>query len=349
MATTILDHSSFNYSKSGVNRETADLLVGKIALLAKSTLNRNVKASIGGYASLYAIDSKRWLAASTDGVGTKLKLAFRLSEHRTIGIDLVAMSVNDLLCVGALPLFFLDYFATGRLDNLVAAQVLEGIVKGCKLSQCALVGGETAEMPGIYHEGEYDLAGFAVGMVDAKQVLPKKEIKPGDALIGIASSGFHSNGFSLLRKLLPEGPEGDAKARELLTPTRIYVSALKPLILKNQVNGLAHITGSGFLNVPRMNDKVSYDIHLPPSHERPSLFEWVREQSGLSLLELAQTFNMGIGMVMVVSQNKASDILRALKKRGEKAWLIGEVVKKKPKKKSWVQVQDGSQSVTLEY
>src|SRR3954470_19336416 len=205
--------ATLNYAQSGVDREAADRLVERIAVMAKTTSNRKVKASVGGYASLFELDKKRWLAASTDGVGTKLKLAFRLKEHRTVGIDLVAMSVNDLLCVGAEPLFFLDYFATGRLELGVAEQVLEGITEGCRQAGCALVGGETAEMPDFYSAGEYDLGGFAVGIVDPKKALPSKKIKPGDALIGIASSGVHSNGFSLLRKLIPSDGEGDPIAR----------------------------------------------------------------------------------------------------------------------------------------
>ena len=230
--------SPLNYETAGVNREAADRFVERIATLSRGTLNARVKASIGGYASLYEMDKSRWLAASTDGVGTKLKLAFRLKEHRTVGIDLVAMSVNDLLCVGAEPQFFLDYFATGKLDEGVGEQVLEGIVAGC-----ALVGGETAEMPDFYTAGEYDLAGFAVGMVRRTRVLPRGDVKAGDTLIGIRSSGVHSNGFSLLRKILPAGPDGDKIARELLTPTRIYVQSLGPLLARKAFKGLAHITG----------------------------------------------------------------------------------------------------------
>src|SRR5579885_481825 len=201
--------ATLSYAQSGVDRAAADQLVDKIAVLAKGTLNKKVKASVGGYASLYELDKRRWLAASTDGVGTKLKLAFRLKEHRTVGIDLVAMSVNDLLCVGAEPLFFLDYFATGKLEPGIAEQVLQGIVEGCRQARCALVGGETAEMPEFYQAGEYDLGGFAVGIVSPRDVLPRKDIKAGDAILGIASSGAHSNGFSLLRRLLarPKDPE----------------------------------------------------------------------------------------------------------------------------------------------
>jgi phosphoribosylformylglycinamidine cyclo-ligase len=341
--------SALNYAASGVNRELADKLVEKIGIIAQSTYNKNVKASIGGYASLYELDKKRWLAASTDGVGTKLKLAFRLKEHRTIGIDLVAMSVNDILCVGAEPLFFLDYFATGKLENGVAEQVLQGIVEGCRLAGCALVGGETAEMPDMYQRGEYDLGGFAVGLVDPKRVLPKKDIKVGDALIGVSSSGVHSNGFSLLRRLLEEVEDSSEIARELLTPTRIYVKSLLPLIRSGSIKGAAHITGSGFLNVPRMSEKMSYEIEMPSQEKLPGIFEWVRLRSRLPMEELAQTFNMGIGMVLVVSPKKKASVLKQLKAKGEKAWEIGEVVRRRAVKGSEVFLRDGGTSITLTY
>ncbi len=341
--------ASLSYVESGVDRQRADRFVEKIAILSKSTLNPRVKAAVGGYASLFELDKKRWLAASTDGVGTKLKLAFSLNEHRTVGIDLVAMSVNDLLCVGAEPLFFLDYFATGQLEIGVAEQVLEGIVNGCRQAGCALVGGETAEMPDFYGAGEYDLAGFAVGLVNPKNVLPKKNIRPGDQIIGIGSSGCHSNGFSLLRKLLPQGTEGKQIAKELLTPTRIYVSAIQPLLEKKWVKGLAHITGSGFLNVPRMSDQVSYEIHLPTLSERPSIFKWIKNLSHLPLEELAQTFNLGIGMVVVVSSKNSSRVLKKLKRAGEKAWILGEVVKSRSKKGSEVILYDDKEKVVLKY
>ncbi len=344
--------AALNYAQSGVDREAADRLVERIAVLAKKTLNKKVKASIGGYASLFELDRSRWLAASTDGVGTKLKLAFRLKEHRTIGIDLVAMSVNDLLCVGAEPLFFLDYFATGKLDSGVAEQVLEGIVAGCEQAGCALVGGETAEMPDFYQAGEYDLGGFAVGIVSPKEVLPRKEIKKGDVLIGMASSGCHSNGYSLLRKLLAEHEEEDenqSRAYELLTPTKIYARSLMPLIRSRSVKGLAHITGSGFLNVPRMSEKVSYEIHLPPHRELPAVFQWVRQRSGLSLSELAQTFNLGVGMVVVVDRSKSGGVLKKLHRAGEKAWEIGQVIARRSKAPSEVHLHDQGNSVTLTY
>lgn len=342
--------ATLNYAQAGVDRAAADRLVDRITTLSRATLNKRVKSTIGGYASLYELDKSKWLAASTDGVGTKLKLAFHLREHRTVGIDLVAMSVNDLLCVGAEPLFFLDYFATGKLDPGVAEQVLEGIVEGCRQSSCALVGGETAEMPDFYAAGEYDLGGFAVGVVNPKRVLPSREIKKGDALIGISSSGCHSNGYSLLRRLLdrvPEGSERDARARELLTPTRIYARSLRPLVEAKLVKGMAHITGSGFLNVPRMSEKVSYRITLPALTERPAIYDWVYRQSELPLEELSQTFNLGIGMVLAVERKKCAEVLKRLKRSGEKAWEIGEVIAKTLGKSSEVVLSDGPDQVTL--
>jgi phosphoribosylformylglycinamidine cyclo-ligase len=338
---------NLSYAQAGVDRAAADRLVEKISGLARTTLNKKVKGAVGGYASLYELDKKRWLAASTDGVGTKLKLAFRLKEHSTVGIDLVAMSVNDLLCVGAEPLFFLDYLATGKLEAGTAEQVLKGIVEGCRQAKCALVGGETAQMPEFYQEGEYDLGGFAVGQLSPKDALPRKDIKPGDTLIGIASSGPHSNGYSLLRKLLAQD-DSDVRARELLTPTRIYAKALAPLIQARAFKGLAHITGSAFLNVPRMSSKVSYEIRLPAADDAPPIFQWIRERSALPLAELSQTFNMGIGMVAIVDPRKESEVLKKLKRAGERAWVIGEVRKtRKGAKESEVLVHDGEQSVII--
>lgn len=325
--------AALTYQQAGVDRDKADALVGRIEKLARGTLGgairKRVKSSIGGYASLFEMDRARWLAASTDGVGTKLKLAFRTGVHDTVGVDLVAMSVNDLLCVGARPLFFLDYFATGRLDSGVAEAVIAGVSQGCQQAGCALVGGETAEMPDLYQEGEYDLGGFAVGEVRAKDVLPRKDIRAGDALIGIASSGFHSNGYSLIRRWIPEGAEGDARAREWLTPTRIYCREMLPLFEKKLVLGAAHITGSGFLNVPRMSSKVSYRISLPALTERAAPYQWVYRNSGLDLTELSQTFNLGIGMVLAVRGKNADATLARLKRSGAKAWLLGECVRAK--------------------
>ncbi|MDR3608277.1 MAG: phosphoribosylformylglycinamidine cyclo-ligase [Oligoflexia bacterium] len=324
-----IKNETLSYAQAGVDRAAADRFVGRIAMLARSTLNKKVKGAVGGYASLYELDKKRWLAASTDGVGTKLKLAFMLGEHSTVGIDLVAMSVNDLLCVGAEPLFFLDYLATGKLEPGIAERILAGIVEGCKQARCALVGGETAQMPDFYRDGEYDLGGFAVGQLAPKDALPRKDVKPGDVLLGISSSGAHSNGYSLLRKLLENEPDFEIRARELLTPTRIYAKSLGPLIAARAFKGLAHITGSGFLNVPRISSKVSYEINLPSADERPRIFDWIRDRSGLPLEELAQTFNLGIGMIAVVEPRKAGDVLKKLKRAGETAWIVGEVTRKR--------------------
>lgn len=342
------------YQKAGVNRDLADQFVGSISAMVKTTLNPKVKSSVGGYASLYQLNSKQYIAASTDGVGTKLKLAFDWNSHDTVGIDLVAMSVNDLLCVGAKPLFFLDYFATGKLQPKTAKDVLAGIVKGCKQGGCALIGGETAEMPGFYQAGEYDLAGFAVGVVDKEKVLPRKSIKPGDVLIGISSSGFHSNGYSLVRKLFAawkpsKALSRKALAKELLKPTMIYTQVLEKLIAAGDVKGLAHITGSGFLNVPRMSEKVSYEIGLPPVQERPKAFQWLEslQDKSLSFHEKTQTFNMGLGMVIACEPKKAQKILNHLKKNNHKAWRIGQTIRKKGACE--VYVADGHHNTKLVY
>lgn len=332
------------YAAAGVDRAAADRLVGRIAgLTRKQNSLKNVRSAIGGYASLYELSPDQWLASSTDGVGTKLKLAFDWNGHRTVGIDLVAMSVNDLVCVGATPLFFLDYFATGKLKAQTAEQVIAGVVRGCEQAGCALVGGETAEMPGFYSEGEYDLAGFAVGSVRPAEVIPQakgpKRVCPGDALIGIASSGFHSNGYSLIRRLFKTWKPGKSSpdwmrsraglAKELLAPTRIYVKPLLPLLRTGKVKGLAHITGSGFLNVPRISEDVSYEIALPRLNERARVYTWLKEAAfDIPFFELAQTFNMGIGMVVAVSAKDADAVLRALRKSGELAWKIGRATRK---------------------
>lgn len=339
---------SLDYKAAGVDRDAADRLVGRITGLAATTRNRQVKSSIGGYASLYELDSRRWLAASTDGVGTKLKLAFRLGIHHTVGVDLVAMSVNDLLCSGATPLFFLDYFATGRLNPGVAEKVIEGIVDGCRQAGCALVGGETAEMPDMYSAGEYDLAGFAVGFLNPKDLLPRKDLKAGDALVAIGSSGFHSNGFSLLRKLIPEGQSGDGLARELMTPTLIYSKAIAPLLKKKLIKGLAHVTGSGFLNIPRISQKFSYEIEMPSASDLPPVIATIRERSGLPARELYQTFNMGVGMLAVVREAHSDSVIRNIKKSGFRAWRVGSLVKKRGACEIRVRDTDGSAFV-LEY
>lgn len=331
--------SSLNYAKAGVKRSAADQFVEKITQLAVPHSKR-VKASIGGYASLFELSPSSWIAASTDGVGTKLKLAFETGIHKTVGIDLVAMSVNDLLCVGSLPLFFLDYFATSQLDQKMALEVIHGILQGCSQAGCALVGGETAQMPGFYAKGEYDLAGFAVGSVHPRAVLPKRDVASGDFLIGLSSSGCHSNGYSLLRKWIPSGVPGKKRMRELLTPTRIYVSAVKPLLEGRLLKGMAHITGSGFLNLPRLGGQVSYQVRLPDRNVRPKIFDWVESVSNLPLEELSQTFNMGIGMVLVVAPSKVKKVVQILKAQGEYPHLLGNVVARRKKAGSEVFVTD---------
>lgn len=352
--------SGKGYAASGVDRSKADRLVETIAGLSKKIKDTRVKASVGGYASLYALDSRRWIAASTDGVGTKLKLAFQTGIHDTVGIDLVAMSVNDLLCVGAEPLFFLDYFATGKLDEGVAAKVIEGIVEGCRQAGTALVGGETAEMPDFYSTGEYDLGGFAVGFVEPKKVIPQKKgklaVKSGDVILGLASTGCHSNGYSLLRKLLDQVADSTEKERlrkELLTPTRIYRKSLMPLLSKGLIKGLAHITGSGYLNVPRISEDVGYEITLPPPDQLAPIYGWVSRASALPFEELTQTFNLGIGMVVVCDPKKAAVVRKALAKSGEKVFELGKVVPKKKGQPSFVRIQqaraDGKAETTLHY
>ncbi len=342
------------YQKAGVDRDLADRFAEKIGVLSKSVKDKKVKGGVGGYASLYEISKTQWIAATTDGVGTKLKLAIDLKKHDTVGIDLVAMSVNDLVCVGALPLFFLDYFATGKLESEVAEAVIKGIVEGCRLAQCSLVGGETAEMPGMYAENDYDLAGFAVGMVAPKRVLPQRTIKPGDALIGVASSGFHSNGYSLLRRLLDDSRATRETREQVFTPTKIYVKAMKSLLEKNLIRGAAHITGSGFLNVPRMSTAVSYEITLRPWSEMPSPYQWLRIIShGMDLAALSTTFNMGLGMVLCVEQKRVAQVLKLLKSAGESAYVVGTTTKKDKKKLSAIQCEVGitheSQRIVLSY
>lgn len=325
---------ALDYKSSGVDRDRADALVSKISRLTGKTLTRKVRSHVGGYASLYELSRDAWIAASTDGVGTKLKLAFELGIHDTVGEDLVAMSVNDLLCVGAEPLFFLDYFATGQLNSQIAESVIAGIAQGCALAQSALVGGETAEMPGFYAPGEYDLAGFAVGKVRPRDVLPRPtQIRPGDRILGIASSGLHSNGFSLFRKWIDQ--QGFAPAERTrwlklaLTPTRIYVAPILKLLkaFPRDVRGLAHITGSGFLNVPRISDRVDYEIRLPVWKERASIYGEFFPRAGIAAAERLQTWNCGVGMVCVVSRTRAAAIQRKLAAfcKPWKVWDLGEV------------------------
>ncbi len=313
-----------DYKEAGVDVEKGDLFVEKIKSFIKDTYTDQVVSGVGGFAALYEIDEDRYLAAGTDGVGTKVKLAQELNIHHTIGQDLVAMCVNDVICTGARPMFFLDYLASGKLDLEVHTKLVEGIAKACKEVKCALIGGETAEMPGVYATGVYDLAGFCVGEVQKKKWLSPEKVSPGNTLIGIASSGFHSNGYSLVRKLIQDN-ETELK-KEVLAPTKLYVNLVMDL-LKTQpdnVRGLAHITGGGFHNIPRMNEDLGYEItNLPKDEFRPAFMNEIVRRSGMNKEKSYETFNMGVGLV-IACENEAE--LRAeLDKRGEKYLVLGKV------------------------
>jgi phosphoribosylformylglycinamidine cyclo-ligase len=328
-----------SYAAAGVSIAAGNALVRAIAPLARATARPGADASLGGFGGFFDPRAAGYqdplLVAATDGVGTKLKLAQALDRHQTIGQDLVAMCVNDLVVTGAEPLFFLDYFACGRLDTQVAASVIAGIAEGCRRAGCALIGGETAEMPGMYPPGVYDLAGFAVGAVERGQQLDGGQVAEGDMLLGLASSGAHANGYSLIRRLIdghgldaaspfdPATPLGEA----LLAPTRIYVASLLPLVRAGQIHALAHITGGGLLeNIPRvLPDGLRARVDAG-SWQLPPLFDWLRKEGGLPPGELARTFNCGIGMVAVASPANAAAVTAGLRASGETVSLVGEIV-----------------------
>jgi len=328
---------SLSYRDAGVDIEAGDALVERIKPFAKRTLRPEVLAGIGGFGGLVEI-GKRFrepvLVSGTDGVGTKLMLAFALDRHDTVGIDLVAMSVNDILVQGAEPLFFLDYFACGKLDVDVAAAVIKGIATGCEQAGCALIGGETAEMPGMYREGEYDLAGFAVGVVEKSGIIDGRSIVPGDAVLGIASSGPHSNGFSLIRRIV-EASGADLHSPfdattiggALLAPTRIYVKPVLALMHDMPVKGMAHITGGGLLeNVPRMLPPGMQARLSRSTWERPAIFDWLQRHGNVADDEMHRVFNCGVGMVVVVAAQHADRALKLLDGAGEHARRIGNIV-----------------------
>lgn len=317
---------AITYKDAGVDIVKGDEFVKRIEGFVKSTYNKAVKSGVGGFASLYKIGKKEYLAAGTDGVGTKLMLAHQVNRHDTVGIDLVAMCVNDVICTGARPLFFLDYIGCGKLELSTSEQIVKGIANGCRQASVALVGGETAEMPGMYDEGEYDLAGFSVGIVKESDLIDGKSLKAGDELIGLASSGIHSNGFSLVRKLIK--PEENELLLKAMTPTRIYVKPILKILEKKKqygIKGLAHITGSGFYNIARINYKFNYVIDQEiPSGE---IFEILKKRSGLDQKEMFSTFNMGVGFVVACSKEKSSMLIKKLKQLGETAFLLGHVAK----------------------
>lgn len=330
------------YKQSGVDidegNRAVDLIKGKI----KTTYDNNVIGDLGNFSGLYSLKdftnmTEPVLLSSTDGVGTKLKLAQMMDKHDTVGIDLVAMCVNDLICQGAKPLFFLDYIATGKLVAEQVEQIVSGIVEGCKMAGCALVGGETAEMPGMYSEDEYDLAGFSVGIADREKIVSGKNVKSGDTLIGVASSGIHSNGFSFVRKIFLDkyGYTLDKYIEELgmtlgdalLTPTKIYVKLVLDLIEKHELKAIAHITGGGVIeNITRVIPKgLGIDINKN-SWEKPAIFKMIESFNAVDERELHKSFNMGIGLVLIVDKENANEIVDYINTTDEKAYIIGEVV-----------------------
>ncbi len=336
-----MSNKSLTYKDAGVDIDAGNRLVDRIRPLVARTARPEVLAGIGGFGGLFALPEGRYrepvLVAGTDGVGTKLKLAQQVGRHDTIGIDLVAMCVNDVVVQGAEPLFFLDYFACGRLDVDVAAAVVGGIARGCELAGAALIGGETAEMPDMYAIGEYDLAGFCVGAVERRDLVDGRDIAAGDVVIGLASSGPHSNGYSLIRRVLeraeqaggpsPPAIEGTPAAERLLQPTRIYVKPLLALMQRVTVKGMAHVTGGGITeNLPRMlPDGVHAEIDVN-SWQQGAVFDWLASTGHIAADEMRRTFNCGVGMAVVVSAGDAQRALDELEALGERAWRLGRIV-----------------------
>ncbi|NLJ98602.1 MAG: phosphoribosylformylglycinamidine cyclo-ligase [Tissierellia bacterium] len=333
---------SITYKDAGVDKEAGYKQVQLIKNMIKKTHTDGVISDIGGFSGLFQLDSKKYkepvLVSGTDGVGTKLKIAFMMDEHHTIGEDCVAMCVNDILCQGAKPLFFLDYVATGKLVPEKMAKVVEGIANGCIKGSCALIGGETAEMPGFYNEDEYDLAGFCVGVVDKDRIIDGTKVEEGDTLIGLTSSGIHSNGYSLVRKIVFEKekmavdkfiPELDCTiGEELLKPTRIYTKTVLPLIEEFNIKGIVHITGGGFYeNIPRIVPDGLMATIDTKRIDTPKIFDLLQEWGNISTKEMYSTFNMGIGMVLIVGKDEKEEIISQLKEQGEKLVILGEIKK----------------------
>jgi len=328
-----------SFKDAGVDIDAGDALVERIKPLAKKTMREGVLAGIGGFGALFEVP-KRYkepvLVSGTDGVGTKLKLAFEWNMHDTVGIDLVGMSVNDVLVQGAEPLFFLDYFACGKLDVETAAAVIGGIAKGCELSGCALIGGETAEMPGMYPAGEYDLAGFYVGAVEKAKILTGKSVKPGDVVLGLASHGVHSNGFSLVRKCieragtdLPASLDGMPFKEAVMKPTRLYVKNVLAALAQHDIKALAHITGGGLLeNIPRVLPEGTAARLKKGSWPQTDLFAWLQATAGIDDVEMNRTFNNGIGMVVVIAADEADACAATLRELGETVFEIGVIAKR---------------------
>lgn len=332
---------SLSYRDAGVDIAAGDALVEAIKPYARRTLRPEVLTGIGGFGALVEVSKKYRepvLVAGTDGVGTKLKLAFHLNRHDTVGIDLVAMSANDVLVQGAEPLFFLDYFACGKLDVATATDVIKGVARGCELAGCALIGGETAEMPSMYPAGEYDLAGFAVGVVEKNAIIDGKDIVPGDAVLGLAASGAHSNGYSLIRAIIERArPDlqadfhGRPLAEVLLEPTRIYAKPLLALMQQIRIKGLAHITGGGLVeNIPRALPEGVTAVLQQSAWPMPPLFKWLQQHGGVADAEMHRVFNCGIGMTLIVGEGDAATAMRMLAAAGEKVYRIGDIRARAP-------------------
>ena len=331
-----------SYKEAGVNISLANQIVKEIKPLVKKTFTPGVISDLGSFGGLFSLAKEKYdepvLVSGTDGVGTKLKIAFQLDKHDTVGIDLVAMSVNDIITCGAKPLFFLDYISTGKLEKEKTISLIDGMVKGCRMAGCALLGGETAEMPDFYPSGEYDLAGFAVGIVDKKKIINGENITEGNKVIGLTSSGLHSNGFSLVRRALLDNEKYQMDDRidclqttlgeELLKPTKIYVKTILDSMKKFEISGIAHITGGGIIeNIPRiLPEGLSVEINSG-NWQKPSIFSLIQKEGNIAEQEMYRTFNMGIGMVVIVSDSKAEKILEELESINCEAYLIGQVIK----------------------
>ncbi|MHC8565861.1 phosphoribosylformylglycinamidine cyclo-ligase [Haemophilus influenzae] len=331
-----MSNTQLSYKDAGVDIHTGNELVERIKGHVKRTRRSEVMGGLGGFGALCALPTKYKepiLVSGTDGVGTKLRLAIDLKKHDTIGQDLVAMCVNDLIVQGAEPLFFLDYYATGKLDVDVAASVIKGIADGCEMSGCALVGGETAEMPGMYHEGDYDLAGFCVGVVEKSEIIDGTAVKTGDTLIALGSSGAHSNGYSLIRKVFEVSGanptdllEGKPLSEHFLAPTKIYVKSILQLIKQTEVHAIAHLTGGGFWeNIPRVLPNNTKAVIDESSWQWPAIFNWLQEKGNISRYEMYRTFNCGVGMVISLPEKEVETALALLEQAGEKAWVIGKI------------------------
>ena len=329
---------SLSYRDAGVNIDAGNAFVEKIKSSVASTNRPGVMGSLGGFGGLFELPENYQqpvLVSGTDGVGTKLKLAIDLNKHNTIGIDLVAMCVNDILVLGAEPLYFLDYYATGELNAEIAADVVEGIAEGCRQSNAALIGGETAEMPGMYGKGDYDLAGFCVGVVEKKEIIDGSKVKAGDVMIALASSGPHSNGYSLVRKIIEVsnadinesfGEQDKSLGDALLAPTKIYVKAIHDLLPKFDIHAMAHITGGGLLeNIPRVLPGNAQAIVDTGSWQLPQVFKWLQDNGNVDINEMYRTFNCGVGMVLIVAAEEANEIITGLNQSGNTAWQLGTI------------------------